>query len=61
MTIVIKLQHFATLHVAMSNQVLNILLKEWQRERQSKVLIFTKSVKLLDMLDYHMNSNGASL
>ncbi|KAL5520387.1 hypothetical protein ACEPAG_9611 [Sanghuangporus baumii] len=40
--------------------VLNILLREWQKDRTNKVLIFTKSVKLLDMLDYHLNSNNYS-
>ncbi|EJD04971.1 uncharacterized protein FOMMEDRAFT_154122 [Fomitiporia mediterranea MF3/22] len=40
--------------------VLNLLLKEWQKDRTNKVLIFTKSVKLLDMLDYHLNSNSYS-
>ncbi|KAH8114900.1 P-loop containing nucleoside triphosphate hydrolase protein [Phellopilus nigrolimitatus] len=40
--------------------VLNLLLKEWQKDRANKVLIFTKSVKLLDMLDYHLNRNSYS-
>ncbi|OCB85855.1 hypothetical protein A7U60_g6986 [Sanghuangporus baumii] len=40
--------------------VLNILLREWQKDQTNKVLIFTKSVKLLDMLDYHLNSNNYS-
>ncbi|KAI8972582.1 P-loop containing nucleoside triphosphate hydrolase protein [Trametes punicea] len=38
--------------------VLETLLKEWKREGSNKVLIFTKSVKLLDMLDFHLNSRG---
>ncbi|KAH9953604.1 P-loop containing nucleoside triphosphate hydrolase protein [Russula dissimulans] len=32
--------------------VLETLLKEWHRDPANKVLIFTKSVKLLEMLDY---------
>ncbi|THH04714.1 hypothetical protein EW145_g5316 [Phellinidium pouzarii] len=40
--------------------VLNLLLKGWQKTHSDKVLIFTKSVKLLDMLDYHLNSNSYS-
>ncbi|KAI0668887.1 P-loop containing nucleoside triphosphate hydrolase protein [Trametes maxima] len=38
--------------------VLETLLKEWRREGSNKVLIFTKSVKLLDMLEFHLNSRG---
>ena len=41
-------------------QVLNILMRDWKKEEGAKVLIFTKSVKLLDMLDYHLNSHGVS-
>ena len=28
---------------------------EWHRDPTNKVLIFTKSVKLLDMLEFHLN------
>lgn len=38
-------------------QVLNTLLDEWRKDETNKVLIFTKSVKLLDMLDYHLSLN----
>ncbi|KAH7882176.1 P-loop containing nucleoside triphosphate hydrolase protein, partial [Phlebopus sp. FC_14] len=38
--------------------VLDTLLKEWGKDRSNKVLIFTKSVKLLDMLEFHLNTNG---
>lgn len=37
--------------------VLEILLKEWRKET-NKVLIFTKSVKLLEMLEFHLNTRG---
>lgn len=37
--------------------VLEILLKEWRKET-NKVLIFTKSVKLLEMLEFHLNNKG---
>lgn len=36
-----------------SHQVLETLLQEWRRDITNKVLIFTKSVKLLEMLEYH--------
>lgn len=39
-------------------KVLNKLLIEWRADPTNKVLIFTKSVKLLDMLDYHLSKNG---
>ncbi|KLO16592.1 hypothetical protein SCHPADRAFT_919848 [Schizopora paradoxa] len=39
-------------------EVLNKLLIEWRADPTNKVLIFTKSVKLLDMLDYHLSKNG---
>ena len=35
-------------------QVLETLLKEWRHDRSNKVLIFTKSVKLLEMLEFHL-------
>ncbi|KAH9012859.1 P-loop containing nucleoside triphosphate hydrolase protein [Lactarius deliciosus] len=34
--------------------VLETLLQEWRRDPDNKVLIFTKSVKLLDMLEFHL-------
>ncbi|KAI9454269.1 P-loop containing nucleoside triphosphate hydrolase protein [Russula earlei] len=34
--------------------VLETLLREWRRDPANKVLIFTKSVKLLDVLEYHV-------
>lgn len=41
-------------------QVLETLLREWRKDRSNKVLIFTKSVKLLEMLDFHLSGMGAS-
>ncbi|OAX33766.1 hypothetical protein K503DRAFT_699906 [Rhizopogon vinicolor AM-OR11-026] len=38
--------------------VLDTLLREWRKDRTNKVLIFTKSVKLLDMLEFHLNTNS---
>ncbi|KAF8064179.1 RAD26-like SNF2 family DNA-dependent ATPase [Lyophyllum atratum] len=38
--------------------VLELLLKEWRRDPTNKVLIFTKSVKLLEMLEFHLKSRG---
>ncbi|KAF5375367.1 hypothetical protein D9615_008005 [Tricholomella constricta] len=38
--------------------VLEHLLKEWKKDATNKVLIFTKSVKLLEMLEFHLNSRG---
>ncbi|KAH8101322.1 P-loop containing nucleoside triphosphate hydrolase protein [Cristinia sonorae] len=38
--------------------VLESLLKSWRKDPTSKVLIFTKSVRLLDMLDFHLKSQG---
>ncbi|KAF8154005.1 P-loop containing nucleoside triphosphate hydrolase protein [Crassisporium funariophilum] len=37
---------------------LEVLLKEWRKDRTNKVLIFTKSVKLLEMLEFHLNTRG---
>ncbi|KAI0270605.1 P-loop containing nucleoside triphosphate hydrolase protein [Gloeopeniophorella convolvens] len=34
--------------------VLETLLQEWRKDPTNKVLIFTKSVKLLDMLEFHL-------
>jgi DNA excision repair protein ERCC-6-like 2 len=31
---------------------------DWRKDRSNKVLIFTQSVKLLDMLDFHLKSNS---
>ncbi|RDX43671.1 hypothetical protein OH76DRAFT_1544375 [Lentinus brumalis] len=39
-------------------QVLETLLQGWRKERSSKVLIFTKSVKLLEMLEFHLSGQG---
>lgn len=44
----------------MGSQVLDTLLKDWRKDRSNKVLIFTKSVKLLEMLEFHLNNRGAS-
>ncbi|KAF9228076.1 hypothetical protein BS17DRAFT_318817 [Gyrodon lividus] len=38
--------------------VLDTLLKEWRKDHSNKVLIFTKSVKLLDMMEFHLNIHG---
>ena len=38
--------------------VLETLLKEWHKDPSNKVLIFTKSVKLLDMLDFHLSAQS---
>ncbi|KAJ2927608.1 hypothetical protein H1R20_g9482, partial [Candolleomyces eurysporus] len=36
-----------------------ILLKQWKKaDGKNKVLIFTKSVKLLEMLEFHLNTKG---
>ena len=47
-------------HVLSSVQVLESLLKEWHKDKTNKVLIFTKSVKLLEMIDFHLNAQGRS-
>ena len=39
-------------------QTLNTLLRTWKQDVSTKVLIFTKSVKLLDMLDFYLSDNG---
>jgi SNF2 family DNA or RNA helicase len=39
-------------------QALKVLLEEWRKDRTNKVLIFTKSVKLLEMLEFHLNTKG---
>ncbi|KZT05235.1 uncharacterized protein LAESUDRAFT_235454 [Laetiporus sulphureus 93-53] len=38
--------------------VLGSLLEDWRKDPLNKVLIFTKSVKLLDMLDFHLRSRS---
>ncbi|KAI0742679.1 P-loop containing nucleoside triphosphate hydrolase protein [Daedaleopsis nitida] len=38
--------------------VLETLLKQWRKDPTTKVLIFTKSVKLLQMLEFHLNVQG---
>ncbi|KAI5985016.1 RAD26-like SNF2 family DNA-dependent ATPase [Pisolithus albus] len=38
--------------------VLDMLLRDWRKDRSNKVLIFTKSVKLLEMLEFHLGKNG---
>lgn len=40
------------------HEVLETLLQEWRKDPVNKVLIFTKSVKLLEMLEYHLKNNG---
>lgn len=42
----------------MLRQVLESLLKSWRKDPTNKVLIFTKSVKLLEMLDFHLQSQS---
>lgn len=39
-------------------QVLQTLLKEWHKDKTNKVLVFTKSVKLLEILEYHVESQS---
>ncbi|PPQ63446.1 hypothetical protein CVT24_004978 [Panaeolus cyanescens] len=39
-------------------KTLEVLLTQWRREKSNKVLIFTKSVKLLDMLEFHLSSKS---
>ncbi|KAA1466811.1 hypothetical protein DENSPDRAFT_831699 [Dentipellis sp. KUC8613] len=38
--------------------VLETLLREWRKDPSNKVLIFTKSVKLLDMLTFHLDKQN---
>ncbi|RDB19634.1 DNA excision repair protein ERCC-6-like 2 [Hypsizygus marmoreus] len=38
--------------------VLELLLKEWRKDLTNKVLVFTKSVKLLEMLEFHLGTKG---
>ncbi|KAL4077447.1 P-loop containing nucleoside triphosphate hydrolase protein [Scleroderma citrinum] len=37
--------------------VLDMLLRDWRKGRSNKVLLFTKSVKLLEMLEFHLGKN----
>lgn len=39
------------------SQVLDMLLGDWRIDRSNKVLLFTKSVKLLEMLEFHLGKN----
>jgi hypothetical protein len=39
-------------------KALEVLLKEWRKDRTNKVLIFTKSVKLLEMLEFHLGAKS---
>ncbi|KDQ23841.1 hypothetical protein PLEOSDRAFT_1079122 [Pleurotus ostreatus PC15] len=39
-------------------RALETLLTDWRKDRTNKVLIFTKSVKLLTMLEFHLNNRG---
>ncbi|PCH43012.1 hypothetical protein WOLCODRAFT_144325 [Wolfiporia cocos MD-104 SS10] len=41
--------------------VLESLLKDWRKDRSNKVLIFTKSVKLLEMLEFHLREKSMAL
>ena len=41
-----------------SEQILESLLQEWRKDPTNKVLIFTKSVKLLEILDFHLQSQS---
>lgn len=38
---------------------LDMLLQEWRTDRTNKVLIFTKSVKLIEMLEFLLRERGA--
>ena len=38
--------------------MLETLLQEWRKDPVNKVLIFTKSVKLLEMLEHQLKGNG---
>ncbi|KAF9649557.1 hypothetical protein BDM02DRAFT_3229957 [Thelephora ganbajun] len=39
-------------------KVLQRLLEEWHKDKANKVLVFTKSVKLLEILEYHVESQN---
>ena len=57
----VRISFCATWKVHVCAQVLNMLLHDWQEERSNEVLIFTKSVKVLKMLEFHLNSNSEFL
>ena len=42
----------------LGEQILEELLRDWSKGSSNKVLIFTKSIKLLRMLAFHVKSNG---
>ena len=39
-------------------KVLDLLLQEWRKDPTNKLLIFTKSVKLIGMLEFHLSARG---
>lgn len=41
-------------------QALEQLLNDWLKVRSNKILVFTKSKKLLRMLDFHLQRRGQS-
>lgn len=45
-------------HTYAIHQVLQTLLEEWHKDKTNKVLVFTKSVKLLEILEYHVESQS---
>ena len=47
---------FAFIHCHF-HEVLETLLQEWRKDPVNKVLIFTKSVKLLEMLEHHLKGH----
>jgi hypothetical protein len=47
---------YSTLLLKDRFKALEVLLKEWRKDRTNKVLIFTKSVKLLEMLEFHLGA-----
>ncbi|TFK69776.1 hypothetical protein BDN72DRAFT_585227 [Pluteus cervinus] len=38
--------------------ILDLLLQEWRKDPTNKLLIFTKSVKLIGMLEFHLSARG---
>lgn len=48
--------YLSTLLLKNRFKALEALLKEWRKDRTNKVLIFTKSVKLLEMLEFHLGA-----
>lgn len=59
--VLIMMQSLRNLEWPCVPQTLEILLHEWSKDSLNKVLIFTKSVKLLDMLDFHLKAQGMIL